>query len=149
MLRVFSIALLLFCPMLAHAQGSSVLGIWREPLGSMLNISRCGPAGDNQVCASIAVIRPGAPTLVDIHNPDPALRNRSFCNLRIGSDFHLTDPSHAEDGHLYDPRSGKTYSGSMHAEGDTLHLRGYILIKLFGRTEEWTRMPANTPGCMQ
>ena len=147
MLRVLTLAVLALGPTLVHAQTSSVLGIWREPQGSMLSIHPCYPADASQVCASIFHIRPGAPSTVDIHNPDPALRARSFCNLQIGSGFHLEDPAHAENGHLYDPRSGKTYSGSMRAEGDTLHLRGYILIKLLGRTETWTRMPANTPGC--
>lgn len=33
----------------------------------------------------------------------------------------------------------------MTAEGDVLHLRGYLGIKLFGRTETWTRLPATTP----
>lgn len=130
-----------------HAQTGTVFGKWREPQGSMLDIHRCGPAGDNQVCASIIGIRPNPPAVVDIHNPNPALRSRPFCNLEIGSGFHLEDPAHAEDGQLYDPRSGKTYSGSMKAEGDTLHLRGYVLIKLFGRTETWKRLPAATPTC--
>lgn len=148
--RLLPAALLVLGASFAHGQQtaqSSVLGLWREPQGSMLSIHRCGPAGDNEVCAAVAGIRPNAPALTDIYNPDPALRNRQFCNLQIGSGFHLEDASHAEDGHLYDPRTGKTYSGSMHAEGATLHLRGYILVKLFGRTERWTRMPADTPTC--
>ena len=59
--------------------------------------------------------------------------------LEIGRGFRLTDPAHAEDGTLYDPKSGKTYHGVMESAGDKLKLRGYVGIKALGRTEVWTR----------
>jgi uncharacterized protein (DUF2147 family) len=92
-------------------------------------------------------IRKNAPSRVDGKNPDHAQRTRSLCNLQIGWNFRLTSPSRAEGGHLYDPESGKTYSGSMTRVGDKLNLRGYIGLSLFGRSEIWTRAPANIPAC--
>ncbi|MBC7867421.1 MAG: DUF2147 domain-containing protein [Gloeobacteraceae cyanobacterium ES-bin-316] len=44
------------------------------------------------------------------------------------------------NGKIYDPSSGKTYSCTMKIEGlNTLEIRGYIGISLFGKTELWTR----------
>ena len=60
--------------------------------------------------------------------------------LTIGQGFQLTDPTHAEGGTLYDPKTGKTYRGAMKAEGDELDLRGYVGIKLFGESQTWKRV---------
>jgi uncharacterized protein (DUF2147 family) len=46
-----------------------------------------------------------------------------------------------EDGKIYDPNNGKKYSCNMKLkDNNTLEIRGYIGISLFGRTEVWTRL---------
>jgi uncharacterized protein (DUF2147 family) len=35
----------------------------------------------------------------------------------------------------------------MTAEGDELHLRGYVGFKLFGKTETWTRTSPSDATC--
>jgi uncharacterized protein (DUF2147 family) len=43
-------------------------------------------------------------------------------------------------GDIYAPESGKTYSSYMYLKDiNTLKVRGYVGISLFGRTETWTR----------
>ena len=43
-------------------------------------------------------------------------------------------------GTIYDPNNGKTYKGNItKIDTDTLKLRGYIGVSLFGRNEIWTR----------
>ena len=118
-----------------HAANAVVQGYWREPSGAVLQIARC----EGTLCVEIVALSAANHPHVDVHNPNPALRSRSLCGLRIGAGFFQSDPQHAQGGHLYDPRTGRTYRGSMTAEGDRLMLRGYIGIKLLGRTEIWTR----------
>ena len=45
-----------------------------------------------------------------------------------------------ENGTIYDPKSGNTYSCFMELEGpDKIKVRGFIGISLIGRTAIWTR----------
>lgn len=134
-IAVLTLATLSVC-CLAAAQNKGVEGTWREPGGSVIRVAPCGP----NVCATLVEISKQAPSRLDTENPEPAKRSRALCGLYIGTGFHLNDPDHASDGHLYDPKTGKTYHGEMTSEGDTLHLRGYIGFKAFGRTEDWTRV---------
>ena len=76
----------------------------------------------------------------DKNNPDPALRSRPDQGLEMLKDFVYDGDNVYEDGTIYDPKNGKTYSCKMTLEGNTLRIRGYIGISLFGRTEIMTRV---------
>jgi len=141
--KLVLILLFLSVSLAAARADDGVLGLWTNPTGSTIQIYRCGA----DVCAKLVAISSQAPSQVDINNPDRSLRKRSLCGLRIGTDFHLTGPNHAEGGRLYDPKSGNTYSGSMTSDGNRLKLRGYVGFELFGRTEIWTRAQGNFAPC--
>ena len=74
----------------------------------------------------------------DSKNPDAALRNRNLINLVILRNF-VFDDGEWTDGKIYDPKSGKTYSSKMKLQGNTLEIRGYVGISMFGRTTVWTK----------
>jgi uncharacterized protein (DUF2147 family) len=45
------------------------------------------------------------------------------------------------DGKIYNPEDGKEYNCKMTLEGpNTLLVRGYVGISLFGKTQTWTRV---------
>ena len=75
----------------------------------------------------------------DEKNPDPELRTRKKVGLIILTDFEFDD-GQWEDGEIYDPKSGKTYSCVIKLQKDGgLNVRGYIGISLIGRTTHWTK----------
>lgn len=127
----------------AQAQ-DGIFGIWTEPTGSSIEVLHC----DADICLRLVAVSPNAPTQTDDRNPDPALRHRALCGLLIGRGFHLEHGvSKAEGGWLYDPKSGKTYHGSLARVGETLSLRGYVGLKIFGATETWQRAQSTPPPC--
>jgi uncharacterized protein (DUF2147 family) len=59
--------------------------------------------------------------------------------LDILSGFKFSGGNIWEDGKIYDPKNGKTYSCKMTLEGNELKVRGYVGFSLLGRTTVWTR----------
>src|ERR1700739_1447657 len=143
MKQILILALFALLAASAQADSKGILGDWTTPNGSTVNVYRCGP----DVCAKLVAVSSRVLSHVDEENPNPAMRTRALCGLEIGSAFHLTGPHHAEGGRLYDPKSGNTYSGWMTSDGNTLKLRGYIGISIFGRTELWTRAQTSVAPC--
>lgn len=120
----------------------SAVGFWvTQEHGAVVQIEPC----DSGLCGKLVGLstdHADGDVPLDVKNPDAAKRNRPRCGLMLmGSMKPAKDNAGKwEDGWVYDPESGNTYSGSMRLDGaDTLKLRGYIGISLFGRTETWTR----------
>ena len=85
-------------------------------------------------------LRDGKPK-VDIHNTDPSKRSRPIMGMVFMYGFEKRSDTKWENGTIYDPKSGNTYSCTMELDGpDKLKVRGYIGISLIGRTDVWTRV---------
>lgn len=75
----------------------------------------------------------------DKENPDPALMKKPLLGLVNLKGFVFDGEDEWEDGTIYDPKNGKTYSCKMEFETpDKLKIRGYVGISLLGRTTYWT-----------
>ncbi|MFN5760608.1 MAG: DUF2147 domain-containing protein, partial [Sphingobacteriales bacterium] len=54
--------------------------------------------------------------------------------------FTYTSKGVWDDGNIYDPKNGNTYSCTIKLTNpNTIEVRGYIGVSLIGRTDVWTR----------
>lgn len=97
---------------------------------------------DHALCAFLVVYRlthqhlPGYVPR-DMKNPDPTHHKTPLCGLQLMGGFKSSARKDGEwdSGWIYDPDSGHTYSGTIRQiDADTVKLRGYLGIPLFGRT---------------
>ena len=77
---------------------------------------------------------------VDEKNPIVNLQSRPILGLEIVKDLKFDDDSW-DDGTIYDPKTGKTYSSKISLNGNNqISLRGYIGLSIIGRSEVWTKV---------
>ncbi len=63
-------------------------------------------------------------------------------------DFKASGANEWEDGHIYSADEGATYSAKMALlDANTLKVRGFVGISLFGKSQVWTRAAPYTPRC--
>mgnify|MGYP000884171760 FL=1 len=79
----------------------------------------------------------------DNMNPNEKRRSRSRLGIQVptGLKYNTTDKQWI-NGHIYDPKNGKTYDCYAWFEGDNniLNIKGYVAgIKWLGRATTWTR----------
>lgn len=77
---------------------------------------------------------------MDKENPKNELSKRPILGLIFLKNF-VYKQGIWEGGTIYDPKTGKTYSCKISAEGkDKINVRGFVGFSLLGRTETWTRL---------
>ena len=136
-LSVLLFALLFALP--AQADPAAVAGTWLSGDGDGLIELHVDGTELSALILGSPNEDPDRPT-TDIHNPDPALRDRLLIGLNIFNAFSYDGDGAWSGGFIYDPNSGKTYRGKLKLKDhNTIKLRGYIGISLIGRTETWAR----------
>ncbi|TGE13912.1 DUF2147 domain-containing protein [Hymenobacter elongatus] len=119
------------------------VGIWADETGeSHIEIYRCG----EKLCGRLVWLREpqesntGRPK-ADLHNPDPSKRNMPLQNLTVLQNLRYNANSERwEDGEIYDPNNGHTYSCYMSLTKDKLEVKGYIGFAIIGRSHYWSRV---------
>lgn len=125
------------------ARAGEVVGTWAtEGEKSHVVIAAC----DDRLCGNIVWLKEplddkGKPKH-DINNPDAALQGRPIIGLPLLADFVAgEEPDIWEDGTIYNPEDGETYACTLTLlDANTLKVRGYVGLPLFGKTQIWTRI---------
>lgn len=125
------------------ADAASPVGFWKNDDATFQIFESEGRLGGK----IIEIKEPRTPEgkdKTDIHNPDPSKRERPIIGLVFMSGFNRKSDTRWEDGTIYDPKSGNTYTCSMELDGpEKIKVRGFIGISLIGRTQIWTRAGTN------
>ena len=122
-------------------ESDEAAGLWQTGEGkAVMEVYLCGQDLCGRILWLKEPLKDGAP-VVDDKNPEDSLRSRPVLGLNVMEDFAYDGEREWTGGTIYDPESGDTYSAKMILRDEnTLELRGYILIPLFGRSEIWTRL---------
>ena len=118
------------------------IGVWLHQNGRIqVEISPC----EDRLCGRIAWLRfpnnaAGRP-LRDLKNPNQSLRRRTVMGMTVIRGLHFSGERTWDDGRIYNPDDGKTYRSNVTYQDDnTLLVRAYILLPMFGQTQIWTRV---------
>jgi uncharacterized protein (DUF2147 family) len=137
------LALLLGFTGIASAQKLSPLGIWtNEEKKATFEIYQNGDKLYGKIVSLTVPNDPatGKPKL-DTQNPDPKQRNRPRLGLVFMKDFKKDSENKWDDGTIYNPEDGKTYSCYMKVlNANTMEVKGYIGFSLIGKSQTWTRV---------
>ncbi len=135
----------------AVGSAASPIGLWYAERGAaQVRIERC----DDGLCGRVVWLRSpfddAGCELRDTRNPDPRLRGRGIVGLEIlrGLTESAVERETWSDGTIYALTTGWTYRCLARTDGDdVLRLRGYVGIRLLGRTTTWRRVGSERRSC--
>ncbi|HBH07434.1 MAG TPA: DUF2147 domain-containing protein [Flavobacteriales bacterium] len=135
------IASFTFLAVNAQVSADDILGKWKtDEDKSVVEIFKKGDKYFGKVVSLKEPYEEDGTEKLDKNNPDESLRSRKIKGMVLLMDF-VFDDEEWEDGEIYDPESGNTYSCEMTLDGqDLLKVRGYIGFSWIGRTTEWRRV---------
>jgi uncharacterized protein (DUF2147 family) len=136
----FLISILAAAVLTRAANTISAVGLWKNEDATFEIFEDQG-----KLSGKIVALReprtPEGKVKTDIHNPDASKRERPIIGLVFMSGFTRKSDTRWENGTIYDPKSGTTYSCLMEVDGpDKINVRGFVGISLLGRTAVWARV---------
>ncbi len=125
-----------------QSKADDILGVWQTGSGKAhVQIKKIGNAYYGQIVwLKVPLNEQGKPK-VDSNNPDASKRNHPIIGLNMLLGFTYVGNNKWENGTIYDPENGKTYSCKAELISENkLNIRGYIGFSMIGRTDTWTRV---------
>jgi len=128
------------------------IGVWYDDSGQgAIEVYICAD-NPNRLCGRIVWLKEplNAEGVAkhDRYNPDPANQARPICGLPMLWGLGLMSDGSFDDGKIYDPKTGKTYSVALqYTDPDKLVVTGYLGVKMLGKTFTWTKAPPDLPRC--
>ncbi len=122
--------------------GDRIIGLWQVGSGkARVKITKYGDKYAGKIVWLKEPNNPDGSKKVDKNNPDETKRTTQLLGLTNLLGFEFKSGSEYENGTIYDPENGSTYNCVITLEDDnTLKVRGYIGVQLFGRTDTWKRL---------
>jgi uncharacterized protein (DUF2147 family) len=123
------------------ADPDDILGLWKNGEGTgIVQIYKKGDKYYGKIVWLKVTNDPDGTPRKDINNPEASLRTRPLKGLENLRGFQYAGDGKWENGNVYDPKTGNDYSCEMTlVNPNTLEVRGFIGISLFGRTDVWKR----------
>ena len=118
----------------AAQDATNATGVWQSESGiTRVRVSQCG----NALCGVVVWQKnPGK----DVHNPDPAKRDRPIVGLQLVSGMKQTAPDEWT-GSIYNYEDGKTYSGKVKLAGAaSLQIGGCVMGGIICQTRTWRKV---------
>jgi uncharacterized protein (DUF2147 family) len=119
-----------------------ILGVWEVGSGkARVKIFQYGNKFGGKIVWLKEPNYPEGGAKVDRNNPDESLRTKPLLGYTNLTGFEAKGDGKYENGTIYDPENGSTYNCVITMTDDnTLEVRGYIGVSLFGRTDVWKRV---------
>ena len=143
MKRISFLLVGLFLGMTAMAQSETdgIVGDWyNQEKDAVIEIYKESGKFHGKITWMLTPLDENGNPKTDPLNPDESLQSRPRLGMVMMYDFEYDGDNVWDEGEVYDPKSGSTYSGMVTlTSANNLDLKGYIGIPLFGRTSNWTR----------
>lgn len=137
------VLIMLFLGFTSNDEGDRLIGVWQPSSGkAKVKIEKIGTKYYGKI---VWLKEPNDPNTqkpkVDKNNPDESMRNVPLKGYRMLKDFVYGGKDQWNEGTIYDPENGSTYSCEINMKDkSTLEIRGYIGVKALGRTDVWKRL---------
>lgn len=121
---------------------NKILGIWEVGSGkARVKIFKYGEKFGGRIVWLKEPNYPDGTPKVDKNNPDETKRTVPLLGYMNMTGFVDKGSGKYEEGTIYDPENGSTYNCTITMTDDnTLDVRGFIGVTLFGRTDTWKRV---------
>lgn len=124
------------------AESDKIVGVWEVGSGkARVKITKYGDKFGGKIVWLKEPTYPDGTKKVDKNNPDETKRTTPLLGYNNLLGFSYKGKSEYDGGTIYDPENGSVYNCNISLQDDnTIEVRGYIGVSLFGRTDTWKRV---------